>query len=131
MTFRSTFPIDAAEQPIGLAVAEFIGTKLCETGVSVTQPENYEDFAWLLEQSDDPKGAYLLLGYVGDGPFEWLAQVQSSVGWLGRRLDRSDASGCNKIAENLQRVLVSNGEFSDVRWHEGEFAEAGWTPTPS
>jgi len=131
VTFRSTIPIDVAEQPIGCPVAELIGARLRESGISVSQPENYQDFAWLLEQSDNPKGAYLLVGYVGDGPFEWLAQVHSSIGWLGRRLGRSDTSECDQIAESLQQVLVSSREFSEVRWHEGEFAESGWTPTPS
>jgi hypothetical protein len=68
--------------------------------------------------------------YIGDGPAEWLLQINSSVGWLGRLLGRSDVAGRRLFSELLHAVLTGEPAFSDVRWHIGEWSNSGWASAP-
>jgi hypothetical protein len=127
VTFQTRLPFDIDSQPIGEAVAQDIAVKLRERGVEVAEPDNYEDYSWILES---PNGPYMLVGYVGDGESEWLAQVHSSVGKLGQLFGKTDRPECERIAAALHAVLSGDNQTSSVRWHEGEFSETGWTEQP-
>jgi hypothetical protein len=75
-------------------------------------------------------GPWVLFGYVGDDEYEWFAQVQSSVGWFGRLLGKSDRAEREQVARILHQLLTSDPTFRTVRWHQGDFAEENWVAEP-
>ncbi len=126
VTFRCTLPIDLDKHPPGEELAEWIAARMTAGGLATRVIDNYEDFAWWIESESDQRMPWALLGYVGDGPAEWLLQINSSVGWLGRLLGRSDEAGRRLFSARLHAVLTGDPAFSDVRWHVGEWSEPGW-----
>jgi len=129
VTFQTSLPFDMDEQPIGSAVGERISVRLRELGLAASAAENYEDFAWMIEVGGN-RAPYLLVGYVGDEQFEWLAQVHTSVGWFGRLRGKSDQNECERIALALHRSLTTDDTITNIKWHDGEFSEVGWSPEP-
>jgi len=67
VTFKTSILYSKDEQPIGSAVSRHLADRLRDSGVAVAEPDNYEDFAWILETSTGRPAPYLLVGYVGDG----------------------------------------------------------------
>ena len=98
VTFRCTLPIDLDKHPPGEELAEWIAARMTAGGLATRVIDNYEDFAWWIESESDQRMPWALLGYVGDGPAEWLLLINSSVGWLGRLLGRSDEAGRRPLA---------------------------------
>lgn len=98
--------------------------------LKTTVIDNYEDFAWWIESESEIRMPWALLGYVGDGPVEWLLQVKSNVGWFARLLGRSDVEGRRVFCDNLQAVLTSEPAFSEIRWHLDDWSKPGWANTP-
>lgn len=130
VTFRCKLPIDLDKHPPGEELAEWLAAQMSARGLPTRVIDNYEDFAWWIESESDMPMPWALLGYIGDGPAEWLIQINSSVGWLGRLLGRSDEAGRRVFSERLQAVLVDEPAISDVRWHVGEWSDSGWTSNP-
>lgn len=131
VTFRSTLPVDFNKHPAGEELAEFLASGIREQGLEILLTDNYEDFAWLLEFKDRSSSPWILVGHVDDGVFEWLAQINSGVNWLGRLFGRSDDESRQLVARKLHAVLSSDSRFSEIRWHEGEFSDEGWSPSPA
>jgi hypothetical protein len=131
VTFRSTVPVDFDQHPPGEELAQYIADKMTQSGLKTRVVDNYDDFAWWIESESEKRMPWALLGYVDDGPAEWLLQINSSVGWLGRLLGRSDEDGRRLFTERLHAVLSNDTCFSDVRWHAGEWGESGWTAGPA
>ena len=131
VTFRSTVPVNLDKHPPGEELAEYLAEKMTAGGLKTRVFDNYEDFAWWIESEAERRMPWALLGYVNDGPAEWLIQINSSVGWLGRLLGRSDKEGCRLFTERLQTMLTSDPQFSDVRWHVGEWSDSGWSSDPA
>ncbi len=129
VTFQTCLRFDMDEQPIGSAVGRRIAERLRGLGLAALIPENHEDFAWSIDFGDQP-GPYLLVGYVGDEDFQWLAQVYSGIGWFGRLRGRSDQKECESIALALHRALTTDETVTSIRWHDGEFSETGWRSEP-
>lgn len=130
VTFRSTVPVDLDKHPPGEELAEYIAEKMTAAGLKTRVIDNYEDFAWWIESEAEQRMPWALLGYLGDGPAEWLIQINYSVGWLGRLLGRSDEHRRWLFTERLQAVLTGDPHFNDVRWHVGESSESGWSSNP-
>jgi hypothetical protein len=130
VTFRCTLPIDLDKHPPGEELAEWIAARMTEGGLVTRVIDNYEDFAWWIESESATRMPWVLLSYIDDDPADWLLQIISSVGWLGRLLGRSDEDGRRVFTERLQAVLAGNPAFSDVRWHVGEWGDSGWASVP-
>jgi len=92
--------------------------------------EMYEDVAWIMKTGPRGRGPDVVVGYLWDGEYEWLVQIGSGVGLIGRLLGRSDLEAREQIVQLLHQLLTKDKRFSDVRWHEGDFAKPGWSPTP-
>lgn len=131
VTFRSTRPVDFEQHPPGEELAAYLAEKMTQRGLKTRVVDNYEDFAWWIESESDQPMPWVLLGYVDDGPAEWLMQLNSNVGCLGWLFGRSDEEGCRDFAERLHAVLSSDPDFSDVRWHAGEWSDSDWSTTPT
>lgn len=131
VTFRCTLPVDFDKHPAGEELAEFLAANLREQGLNIHVADNYEDFAWLLEFKESSPTPWILVGHVGEDVYEWLVQITSGVTWLGRLFGRSDKELREKVAEKLHSTIDSHSSFSDIRWHQGDFANAGWTPGPT
>ena len=130
VTFRCTLPVDLDKHPPGEELAEWIAARMTAGGLVTRVVDNYEDFAWWIESESNWRMPWALLGYIGDGPAEWLLQINSSVGWLGRLLGRSDEEGRQLFSERLHAVFASEPAFTDVRWHFGEWSKPGWASVP-
>ena len=127
VTFRSTMPVDLDKHPAGEELAAYIAEKMTAAGLTTRVIDNYEDFAWWIESEAECRMPWALLGFIGDDPEQWLLQINTSVGWLGRLLGRSDEAGRRVFSERLHSVLSGDSTFLDVRWHVGEWTEPGWT----
>ena len=79
----------------------------------------------------DDHTPWLILGYVGDGAFEGLLQINSGTGMIKRILGKSDCESRDKIATVLDAILKQDSYIEDIRWHAGDFANPGWTEEPS
>lgn len=130
VTFRCNLPVDLGKHPAGEELAEWLAGRMTAGGLVTRVIDNYEDFAWWIESESDQRMPWALLGYIGDGPAEWLLQINSSVGWLGRLFGRSDEFGRRLFSERLQSVLVGEPAISDVRWHVAEWSDSGWASSP-
>src|SRR4051794_39515468 len=115
VTFRCSLPIDFEKHPAGEELADYIVAKLGERSLNFRCSENSPDYAWLLETQPETSKPTILIGHVDDGPHEWLAQVQSSVGLFGRMLGRSDQAVQEQIAKSMHDIFKSDSHFSDVR----------------
>jgi hypothetical protein len=131
VTFRCALPIDFNKNPAGEELAEFLAAKFREHGLNIHLEDNYEDFAWELEFKDRSPAPWLLVGYVDDDVYEWLVQINSGVTRIGRLFGRSDEKLREEVAETLHAIIKSASSFSDIRWHQGDFADAGCTPSPA
>ena len=131
VTFRCSLPIDFDKHPPGKQLAEWLAARLSEGGLVTRVIDNYEDFAWWIESESDLRMPWALLGYIDDGPAEWLLQINSSIGWLGRLIGQSDEAGRRLFSKRLQAVLVGEPAISDVRWHVGEWNDSGWASAPN
>ena len=120
VTFRSTFPVNFDTQNIGKELAEFLAQKLRESGLEITRVDNHDDFAWGIETGQRGNGPFILLGYLEDGDMEWLASIETSVGFFGRLLGKSDLKEREELAKGLDKVLRGDQRFQKIRWHEGE-----------
>lgn len=131
VTFRSTVPVDFEKHPPGEELAEYIADRMTASGLKTRVIDNYDDFAWWIESEAELRMPWALLGHIDDGCAEWLLQINSSVGWLGRLLGRSDEEGRRLFTERLQSVLTGDRHFSEVRWHAGEWSDSGWSSSPA
>ena len=130
VTFRSELPIDLDQHPPGEELAKYLAEGMSAAGLKTKVIDNYDDFAWWIESEAETRMPWALLGYVDDGPAQWLIQINSSVGWLGRLLGRSDEPGRRLFTERLNAMLTDDSVFSDVRWHLGEWSDTGWSSRP-
>jgi hypothetical protein len=130
VTFRSTVPVDLDKHPPGEELARYIADKLTESGMKIREIDNYEDFAWPIEFESDQTMPWAILGYVDDGAAQWLLQINSSVSWFGRLLGNSDEPGRRMFTERLHALLTNDSNFSDVRWHLGDWNHTDWTAGP-
>ena len=64
--------------------------------------------------------ALKILGYLEDGDMEWLASIETSVGFFGRLLGKSDLREREELAKGLEKALRTDQRFQKIRWHEGE-----------
>jgi hypothetical protein len=131
VTFRSTVPVDFDEPPPGEELAEYLAEKMTAAGLKTRVIDNYEDFAWWIESEGEEQMPWALLGCVDDGPAEWLIQINSSLGWLGRLFGRSDENGRRLFTEKLHEVLENDPHFSDIRWHVKDWSHTGWSSSPT
>jgi hypothetical protein len=130
VTFRSSVPVDLDKHPPGEELAQYISLKLTAAGLKIRSVDNYEDFAWWIECDSDKRMPWVLLGYIGDDPEQWLITINSNVGWLGRLLGRSDLAGRQEFNKLLHSVLSNDPAFSDIRWHLDDWGQPGWSNSP-
>jgi hypothetical protein len=130
VTFRCALQIDLDKHPAGEELAEHLAAKFREHGLGIEVIDNYDDFAWWLEFKGRSSSPWLLVGYVGDGVYEWLVQINSGVSWLGRHFGRSDQTLREEVARKLQEVIGADANFSEIRWHQGDFSDDGWSTSP-
>jgi hypothetical protein len=131
VTFRHALAEDSEEPPFGKELAEFLAAKLREQGLTVSVPENYEDYAWMLDVEGAQPTPWILVSAFGDGPGEGLVLINSGIWWLHRLLRRSDKDLRERIAKTIHAILSSDPRFSDIRWHVDEPWDEGWSSTPT
>ncbi len=130
VSFRCTLPVILDAHPIGRELADYLAQHLRQAGADVAPPEVYDDSAFIIESGEERNGPYLLLGYVGQKEVEWLVEVHSRFGFVGRLMGRSDMPERKRFALQVHQLLQKNDFFQEVRWHEGDATEAGWTAAP-
>jgi hypothetical protein len=130
VTFRSTYPVNDEAEPRGQELATFFAERCRHAGIPVEYVDNHEDFAWIIATGHRGKGPYVLLGCLGDEDFEWLAQIISGVGFIGKMFGKSDLAERVQLAHAIHSLLESDQRFSVVRWHEHGYGEKGWSPNP-
>ena len=123
VTFSTSYPIDLDAHPPGEELAMWLSEQLQAAGIPYESVDNSNDYAWSIDSPHKNDRAWLLLGFVDDGDFSWLLQVQSGVSFLGRLLGYGDTPQCDHLAQAIHRVLSSDHRFSSIQWHAGDFAE--------
>jgi hypothetical protein len=129
VTFQTTIPVDMESYPFGEELARELLERMVRAGIPAHGLDNYNDFGWIIETSPKLSCPYVLLGYVGDGPFQWLLQIHPRIGFFARLFGKSDPTQLDHLAETLHRILAQSDDFSDIRWHAGEFGP-GYSPNP-
>ncbi|QDT07777.1 hypothetical protein K227x_62050 [Rubripirellula lacrimiformis] len=131
VTFRCDLPFDDTSHPVGEEVAEYLSRRFSDAGVPITKIGNYEDFAWSMDTKRNGKKLYLLLGFVGDGDDEWLMQINEYASSFWHIFRRNQALPEREaISLFVDRALQTDENISVIRWHVGDFAEEGYTPSP-
>lgn len=130
VTFHCSLPC-ADAHPYGEEVAIYLGEQLAERGVSGIKIDNWRDCGWSIDLTFENKDFYLAIGFVGDGDFDWLLQIQENRKLLDfiRRKDSMAERG--RVAELLHELLRSDNSFSEIKWHSGDFTEEGFSSSPS
>jgi hypothetical protein len=116
--------------PKGEELAKYIYEKLEQKGLKIFNFDNYDDFAWSVSVGSDKVKPWLLTGYVGDGDYEWLIQINSGVGFFGKLMGKNDFLERDNIATKLDEILKAEAIFSIIRWHEGDFAKGDYSNAP-
>ena len=130
VTFCSTFPIEENSHPKGEELARHIYEQLANHGFQISDFDNYDDFAWSCNVAVGRSTPWLILGFVGDEPHEWLLQINSGNGWFGRLIGANDSGARTKIATAIHKILSADSRFTEIRWHVGSFEEPGWATAP-
>ncbi|MFN7892331.1 MAG: hypothetical protein ACK5OC_18690 [Pirellula sp.] len=130
VTFRCSLPFDDNAHPIGEEIAEYFAAKFKDMGIHISRVDNYDDFAWSLDTTKNGKKLFLLLGYVGDGDFEWLMQINEYSSFFNLFRRKSLRSEREAIAYAVHAVLNADNHVSKVRWHVGEFSDENYTHEP-
>ena len=131
VTFKTKQAIDLEAHPPGEELAQRIAATLRAKGIDVGEIDNHNDFAWSIDCQLGGHKPWLLVGYVNDDPYDWLALVNSGYGFVASKLLRkSDLPARERLAVVLNEALAQDTEVHDVRWHQGEFGD-GWSATPS
>ena len=131
VTFSTTIEVDFDDHPPGKEVAHWLQAQLRSHGADFDAMDLHGDFAWSLDASGEAKAPWLLVGHVCDPHVQWLLQIKSNVGWIGRLLGRSDTSQRDELVRTVHEALSSDSRFSDVLWHQGDFAEGDPTRDPT
>ena len=129
VTFVTDIPVTETEPPFGEAVARRVAEALRAHDPSMRVVDSYEDYAWWLEGSGPRPRPWLMLGFVDDGPHQWLALIHSGRRLRDRIRGRTDDDAVAALALALHDALSESVGARDVRWHEGEFGD-GWSPRP-
>jgi hypothetical protein len=128
--FRCSLPFDDTAHPIGEEIAEYLSRRLSDAGVPISKIDNYNDFAWSMDTTRNGARLFLLLGFVDDGDYEWLMQINEySSFWHVFQRNRTIAER-SAIAHIVNETLQTDGNVSLIRWHVGDFAEENFTPSP-
>ena len=130
VTFKSTLKINMDAHPKGEELAMYLYEKLAQKGFMISNFDNYEDFAWSVDIGSAKSKPWLLTGYVGDEDYEWLIQINSGIGIIGKLFGKSDVSECDSIAIKLDEILKAEATFYTIRWHVGDFAKDEFSITP-
>jgi len=122
--------ISEKEPPLGENLARSIVAAHRSKDVDIELIDSYEDFAWWLEGSGNKPRPWILVGFVDDGAYQWLLQINSGSSWFQRLRGRTDAEQRDSIALAVHDILTQGEDFSNIRWHEGDFADENWTDCP-
>lgn len=132
VTFRCSLPVDKSAHPIGEELATYLGSRLTEGGVTISDIDNYEDFAWSLDTTVNGKKLFICVGHVGDGDYEWLLQIDEYTTRFWDIFRKHVAlAEREQLAPRIHAILASDPHFSEIRWHVGDFAEERYTATPN
>ena len=130
VTFRCSLAFDDTAHPIGEEFAEYLSQRFSNAGVPISKIDNYNDFAWSMDTIRNGAKLFLLLGFVGDGDFEWLLQINEySSFWRIFRRNQAIAER-EAIAQIVSQTLQADGTISMIRWHVGDFADKNYTSSP-
>ena len=130
VTFRCSLQFDDTAHPIGEEVAEYFSRRFSEAGIPISKIDNYNDFAWSMDTNRNGAKLFLLLGFVDDGDFQWLLQINEySSFWSIFRRNQSIAER-EAISQIVNKTLQADGSVSMIRWHVGDFSEDSYTSTP-
>jgi hypothetical protein len=131
VTFKSTLSVDMTAHPIGEELAEYLADRFSQRGITVEKIDNYEDFAWSLDITVDNKKLFLLLGYVGDGNYEWLLQIDEYKTSFWDLFRKNVALQQRRnLAPKVHEILASDAHINTIRWHEGYFAKEEYSDRP-
>ncbi len=130
VAFRCSLQFDDTAHPIGEEVAEYFSRSFSEAGIPISKIDNYNDFAWSMDTNRNGAKLFLLLGFVDDGDFQWLLQINEySSFWSSFRRNQSIAER-EAIAQIVNQTLQADGTISMIRWHVGDFSEESYTSSP-
>ncbi len=131
VTFRCSLPLDDTAHPVGEELAEYLSRRFSDAGIPITKIDNYEDFAWLMDTTRDGKELFLLLGFVGDGDYQWLMQIDEYASSFWHIFRRNQAIVQREaLAPIVHQTLQTDENISAIRWHVGDFAEENYTSSP-
>lgn len=131
VTFKSTLAVDMSAHPIGEELAKHLANQFTQAGITIEKIDNYEDFGWSLDTTVRNKKLFLLLGYIGDGDYEWLLQInkyKSSFWDLFRK--NAALQEQRNLALKVHETLASDSHINTIKWHKGYYAKGKHSDRP-
>ncbi len=110
-------PNQYSPEIFGAELAEFLGSKFREVGLSGTVGE--EDWGWMVELKSEPFP--LWLGCASYGDDGWLVFIEPSQPTVRKWLKKIDTRDeVETVARQLEQILVNSGGATNLNWWSDE-----------
>ena len=121
VTFSGGFPSERrGPDPPGFELAEWVASRLRERGFEAGVPSNEDDYAYAFECRAAKERYWVTVGFMDDGPREWLICFDPRFGLLQRLLGHAGGAAQRDLGSALNEALKSTERVTDVRWYTND-----------
>jgi hypothetical protein len=133
VTFIGTDALGDANEPPGLALAERLAAQLEQTGIAVSEPDNWRDAGWSFKATvANVEEAIIVASTPSGGWFVQIAPTNSPslLQHVFGPKEHPAMMTTHDLACRVQQALVSDGRFTGFRWRWDGPPEEGDTTEP-
>jgi hypothetical protein len=135
VSFEADFPTDG--QPSGRELAEFVADAIRKQGITVSGPNNREDWAWNIRYHTEGLSVETIVGFSDDGPRQWQVHNYAPVPFFQRLMRRDDPARqalLRSYCESIDKAIKRDPRFKNIRWYDAETFDtdhgATWSEAP-
>ncbi|HKQ79149.1 MAG TPA: hypothetical protein VJ810_35970 [Blastocatellia bacterium] len=92
--------------------------------------DDWRDSGFELQYVLNGRGVHISMIHTENQPFDFYAQVASSVGWLRRLFGYRDAIEVEWLMKALHQALTSSPDFAEIRWRLAWYDESAMSAQP-
>ena len=123
VSFKTRFPPEGS--PPGRQLADFIVQSLEDASIKPLALSEREGWAWTISAQDGQVRIESIIGYIDDGPRQWLITNAARVPllskiWKGRTTAEQKEAALRQYCEALHRAIKNDPRFHTIRWYAQE-----------
>lgn len=118
---RDSSTLDNESQPLGEDIAASLVASLASQGLGDCVLDSI-DYAFTLFAPADSRCCYVMVGFVGDEPQQWLITCGLSRGIFDRLRRKNYDAEINSVVKSIHKFLADDSAVTDIRW----FTADGW-----